>query len=250
MKVSRVAAHRAPIILIHGDPGRGKTTLALKAPKPVAILAERGMPVGVSVDAIDGGDSYRGIISALRELFNDPAGYESLIIETLDKVEVLLTHDLCERNHWKNIEQPSFGKGYVAAEQEWQRHLLRGLMAIRDRHNMLIVMTCHTSVERIDDPRAPSYTSYQPRLHRRVRGPVMDACDAVFFLAEDLNVVTDGEGFRERVRAAASPQRFLFTEGRPAFAAKNRFGMPAKIPIPLDFDFANLARYWANPEQS
>ena len=76
----------------------------------------------------------------------------------------------------------------------------------------------------------------------------MDCADAVFFLAEDLRVVTDDSGFRERTRAATDTRRFLFTEGRPAFAAKNRFGMPEKIPIPLDFDFSALAHYWANPE--
>ena len=74
----------------------------------------------------------------------------------------------------------------------------------------------------------------------------MDCADAVFFLAEDLRVVTDDGGFRERTRAATDARRFLFTEGRPAFAAKNRFGMPEKIPIPLDFDFSTLAQYWAN----
>jgi hypothetical protein len=76
----------------------------------------------------------------------------------------------------------------------------------------------------------------------------MDCADGVFFLAEDLRVVTDDGGFRERTRAATDTRRFLFTEGRPAFAAKNRFGMPEKMPIPLNFDFSNLAQYWANQD--
>jgi hypothetical protein len=38
----------------------------------------------------------------------------------------------------------------------------------------------------------------------------------------------------------------LFTEGKPAYAAKHRFGpmIPAKIAVPIDFKFADLARYW------
>ena len=70
----------------------------------------------------------------------------------------------------------------------------------------------------------------------------MDACDIVGFLAEDLRTVTDD---RERVRAAASSKRFLFVTGTPAFAAKNRFGMPEKLEMPLDFNIETLTQYWS-----
>jgi hypothetical protein len=107
---------------------------------------------------------------------------------------------------------------------------------------LTVILVCHAEIVRVDDPRVPTYTSYQPRLHRRGRGLVMDACDAVFFLGEDLRTVTDDN---DRTRASAGPARNLFSEGTPAFAAKNRFAMPAKIAIPIDFDLAALAQYWA-----
>ena len=130
----------------------------------------------------------------------------------------------------KNIETPSYGKGYVIADLEWQR-LIRGVTALRDKHGMTIVLVAHSTIERIDDPRAPTYTSYLPKLHKRARHLILDACDIVGFLAEDLRVITDDGGFRERTRAAGTNARQLFLEGTPAFAAKNRFGMPAKMPI-------------------
>jgi hypothetical protein len=74
----------------------------------------------------------------------------------------------------------------------------------------------------------------------------MDAADIVGFLAEDLRVVTDDGGFKERTRAAAGNGRFLFVEGCPAFSAKNRFGMPTKIPIPVDFNVSELTKYWTS----
>ena len=107
------------------------------------------------------------------------------------------------------------------------------------------VLVCHATIERVDDPRAPTYTSYLPKLHKRARHLVMDSCDLVGFLAEDLRIVTEDGGFRERTRAAAGAQRYLFVEGTPAFSAKNRFGMPNKIEIGKDFDIRSLSQYWA-----
>jgi len=111
MKITQTTCDSAPVVLIYGSEGRGKTTLACKFPKPVAMLLERGLPRGVSVAAIDGLASYNDIVDALRELYRDPQGYESLIIDTLDSLEPMLLQYVCATNGWKNIEAPSYGKG-------------------------------------------------------------------------------------------------------------------------------------------
>jgi hypothetical protein len=242
MKISTATCDGAPIVLIYGAEGRGKTTLAAKFPKPVAMLLERGLPRGISLDAIDGLASYNDVIEALRALYQDPQGYQTLIIDTLDSLEPMLLAQVCGANGWKNIEAPSYGKGFVIADQEWQR-FIRAISALRDK-GMTVVMVAHSTIERFDDPRAPSYTAYWPKLHKRARHLILDCCDVVGFLAEELRVATDDSGFRERTRATSSNQRFLFLEGCPAFVAKNRFAMPPRVAIPADFDIGELQKYW------
>jgi AAA domain len=240
MKIAQVKSNTAPIILIYGSEGRGKTTLACKAPNPIALLLERGIPKGVTVDAVEDIKSFEDVLGVCRSLYADQQGYQTLVIDTVDALESLIIEHTCIRHGWKHIESPSYGRGWVLMDNEW-RHLIRAISALRDR-GMAIILTCHADVMKIDDPRAPSYSSYQPKLHKRGRGLIMDACDGILFLAEDLRTTTDGN---DRVRASAGSARYLFTEGSPAFAAKNRWGLPAKVPLPLDFDFGELARYWA-----
>jgi len=98
MKISSATCDGVPIVLIYGGEGRGKTTLACKFPKPVAMLLERGLPRGVSVDAIDGLASYNDVLEALRALYQDPQGYQTLIIDTLDSLQPMLLDAVCAKN--------------------------------------------------------------------------------------------------------------------------------------------------------
>jgi len=241
MKIVPAVPNTAPILLIYGHEGRGKTTLASKAPKPLAFLLERGLPRGVTIDAVDAATSFETVMAALRELYQDPQGYETVVFDTVDALEPMVLDFTCRSNGWKTIEQPSFGKGYVAGDDNW-RTFIKAITSLRDKHNITVVLTCHATIERVDDPRAPTFTSYGPKLHKRARGLVVDACDAVFFLDHDLRTVVDGN---DRTRAEAGAGRFLFTEGRPSFTAKNRWAMPPKMPVPPDFDFSELAKFWS-----
>jgi RecA/RadA recombinase len=243
MEIKQETNHTAPILLVYGAEGRGKTTLASKLPDAVWFLLEQGLPRGVTVASMQSVNSFEGVLNGLRFLANEEHPYKALVIDTLDALEPYVIEHVCAQRNWKDIEQPSYGKGWLAADDTWRR-FLNGLNIVRIKRGMAIVLTAHATIERIDDPRAPTYTSYQPKLHKRARALVMDACDIIGFLSEDLRVVTDDGGFRERTRATAGNGRYLFVEGRPAFAAKNRYGMPEKLPIPLDFNIENLMRYW------
>jgi hypothetical protein len=201
------------------------------------------LPAGIIVDAIEGPLTYANVVEALRELCKDPQGCQTLVVDCLDALEPMLIDYLCGQRGWKDIEAPSFGKGYVALDDVW-RSFLRGIVTLRDRHNVTVVIIAHSTIERVDDPRASSFSTFVPKLHKRGRHLVVDCCDIVGFLGHELKIFTDDQGFKERVRATASAQRFLFVEGCPAFTAKNRYGMASRIAIPRDFDIGELNKFW------
>ena len=76
------------------------------------------------------------------------------------------------------------------------------------------------------------------------------AADLIGFLATDVVIKNEQGGFgKTRARADGGSTRWLHTEGRPAFVAKNRYAMPERIPIPQRFDFQNtLGKFFPQPQ--
>jgi AAA domain len=233
--ISEVSATLPPRVLIHGQEGVGKTTLGAKFPNPVFIQTEDGIPAGLKIQSFGLLSSYGEVIDALAALGNETHNLKTVAFDSLDKLEGLIWADVCANNHWPSIEAPGYGRGYVVADRHW-----RDILAATDwlrRKGMNVVLLAHSAIETVNDPRAPAFTSYQLRLHKRARGLIADEMDLIAFLATDVHVVAEDAGFsKKRTRADGGASRYLHCEGRPAFLAKSRFDLPAKIPCPKDFD--------------
>ena len=67
-----------------------------------AFLLERGLPRGVSVDAVDGVGSFDEFMAALREFYADPGDYLSLGIDTVDAFEANATLGSLRREPLEN----------------------------------------------------------------------------------------------------------------------------------------------------
>jgi hypothetical protein len=189
-------------------------------------------------------NDYNGVREAITKLATEDHDFRTLALDSLDIYEGLVWRDVCRTQGWSSIESPGYGKGYVTADT-WWLDLLAGFEYLRRERKMLVVLLAHSAIETVNDPRAASYTSYQLRLHKRARGLVQDWCDAIGFLAPDLHVREDDVGFgKKRARADGGSQRWLHLEARPSFVAKNRYGMPAKLPVPKDFSYEAIASYF------
>jgi hypothetical protein len=225
-----------PRIIVHGREGSGKTTLAAQFPTPVFLQVEDGCPAGLEIATFGVLARYDDIIAAITALGHEQHNYQTVVIDSADVLESLVWNAVCAANNWRSIESAGYGRGYVEADKFWQ-DLLDGLDWLRRNRRMTIVLIAHSAVETVNDPRAPSYTSYQLRLHKRGRALLQDWADAIAFLSTDLVIQVEDQGFKKRTRADGGAARYLNWEGKPAFTAKNRYGLPAKMLVPKDFDY-------------
>lgn len=220
---------KPPRILIYGPPGLGKTSLAAEFPSPIIIDVEDGTPAGVEIPTFGRIESFAQVMEALQALYTEDHQHMTLVIDSLDKTEPLVWQSVCEQHNKKSIEDFGYGKGYVEASAAW-RTMYDWCNALRRDKGMTIVFIAHSTVNTFEDPLAPAYSTYDIRLHKRANAMVQDEVDAIWFINQDQTIKSEESGFnKSRARAEGAGVRWIYTEKRPAFVAKNRFGMPEAI---------------------
>lgn len=221
---------RMPRIIIHGEPGIGKTTWACSAPDPVVIQTEDGLG-NLDVAAFPLARSLSDVMEALAALYTEDHPYRSLVVDSLDWLEPLIWRHVCEQHGKASIEEFGYGKGYVEALSVW-RQFLDGITALRDERGMIVILTAHSEQRRVEDPMLPAYDTHDLKLHKRAAALCEEYADVIGFACIYTSTVTEDAGFNQkRVRATTTGQRVLHVVGQPAFLAKNRYSLPSPLPL-------------------
>lgn len=234
--------NKPPRAVIYGTEGIGKTTFAASAPNPVFLDVEDGrQSVGDSLGWKI--NSFDDAMEALGVLYTTDHEFKTVVIDSLDWLERLIWAKVCRDHNVKSIEEIGYGKGYVHAADYWLE-LIRGLDALRDEKNMLCIQLAHSIIQRFDPPDSEPYDRYQIKLHKIASAIVRENADILGFCNYQVSVVKTEVGFNNKVaRGAGSGIRYLFLEERPAFQAKNRYGMPEKINLSPQNGWAELAKH-------
>ncbi len=235
---------RPPRILVHGTEGIGKSTLASNAPNPIFIPTEDGLDE-LGVDSFPRCTAFDQVMSALTALANEAHEYQTVTIDSLDWCEQLIWDAVCQKFNVDNIEKAAggYGRGYQFAVTFW-RKLLTILESLRDK-GMCIILLAHTQVVRFDDPESAAYDRYTPRLHKHGNAVLTEWVDAILFATRKIATKTEEAGFnRQRTIASGMGRdggdRILRCIGSPACIAKNRYNLPAELPLEWDVLFSAI----------
>jgi len=228
--------HVPPRLLIYGTEGIGKSTAASEAPGPIFIQTEDGLDQ-IDCSSFPLARKFEDVMSALSSLYSEQHEFQSVVIDSLDWLERLIWDDVCREYGVKSIEKVDGGyaKGYTHALTQW-RMVLDGLDALRNKRGMCVILLAHAKVEKFEDPESVAYDRYSPRLHKHATSLVNEWCDGVLFATRKFRTESEDAGFN-RTRTIAvglgtdGGERILRTVGSPACVAKNRYSLPAELPL-------------------
>jgi hypothetical protein len=233
-----------PRLLLYGVAGIGKTLFATSAPRPVVLQTEDGLGT-ISAPTFGMLRSFDEVMQAIGSLYDEAHDFQTVVVDSLDWLEPLIWQHTAQQHKQPNIEAFGYGKGYLAALDAW-RSVLEGLNALRDARGMAVILLAHAEIKRFDSPETEPYDRYQPKLHARASALVQEHVDAVLFANYRITTLKSDAGFGKKVvRGVTGGDRLLHTVERPAFLAKNRFGLPETMPLSWP-EFAAGIPFYAN----
>ena len=226
LAVSRGRITRPQKAVIYGPEGVGKSTLASGLPGPVFLDTEGGTH-HLDVVRLDPASTWEQITASVTQLAVAGHPFRTLVLDTADWLEKRLAEHLCRKHHKESIEDFGYGKGWVLLAEEFARFLgsLEALVA----RGMHIVFLAHSTVRKFEAPdQAGSYDRFELKLSRQVAPLLKEWCDTLLFATYVTKTVEKENG---RLRGVGGRERVLFCNHAAAFDAKNRHGLPDKLPF-------------------
>jgi hypothetical protein len=179
----------------------------------------------------------------LGSLANAGHDYQTVVIDSVDKLETLIWADACAKNNWETIKDPGYGDGYIVVDKYWEK-VLKGTNYLRAEFKMNIVFIGHSTVVNWPNPTGQEFPRWDIKLHKRGHAIIEDGVDAILMVDYDQAVKEEKGRVGKQIKSTGSTLRYIHCQGSPARNAKNRYGMPSKILYAHGGGYESLAPYF------
>jgi len=210
-----------------GTEGIGKSTFGSEAPNPVFIAAEDGLRY-LDVAKFPQPENFADVLAAVDELRTSDHDFKTVVFDTVDWLEPLITAEICRREGWNNIEAPGYGKGFNLIPGEY-RKLLLALERLRAVKPMEVIFLAHSTVKTFSNPVGDDFSRYEAALSKQGYAVLRAWCDSVLFLTHE--EFTNKETPKSRAKGVSTGRRVIHTERTAAWDAKNRYELPPTLPL-------------------
>ena len=222
---------KTPIRLVaYGPEGIGKSTLASQFPDPLFIDVEGGT-YQLDVARFPQPETWDELIQMVDAVIEDPTLCKTLVIDTADKAEALLSQKLLSEAGVDSIEKygGGYGKGYTAMAERFSKELLTRLDKVIAK-GINVTILAHAAMRKFESPEEPPYDRWELKVSKKIAPLIKEWTDILVFLNYEVKVVEENG----RAKARGKAKRTMICNHRPTCDAKNRFGLGDNLAMTFD----------------
>ncbi len=164
----------------------------------------------------------------MRILTTEEHDYKTFVVDTLDAIEPLCWSFICQRDGKDSVEGYGYGKGYVAALDEW-RKFLAAVERLWQTRKVGVIFLAHAIVRPFKNPEGEDFDRYQLKLHEKAGGVVKEWTDCNLFAR--FETYANKKKGELKAKGISTGARVMHTERTAAYDAKNRYELPETLPL-------------------
>ena len=229
LNISKGKKKSAIRLCLYGPEGIGKSTFASQMPEPLFIDLEGGTKqLDVSRIEPDGDWTWQSLLEAIDAVLEDPTICRTLVIDTADRAEMLLTARLLEEGKCDSIEKygGGYGKGYTALAERFNKDLLLRLDRLIAK-GVHVTLLAHAIMRKFESPDDQPYDRWELKTSKKIAPLMKEWTDILVFATYRTLVLNDGG----KAKAKGAAKRVMVCNHRPTCDAKNRFGLEDDLPL-------------------
>lgn len=217
--------------VIYGPEGIGKSTFATHFPQPLFIDTE-GSTKELDVSRLPAPTSWEMLKQEV-DYVKRTRPCKTLVIDTIDWAEAQCLAQICAKSGKSSIEEIGYGNGWTYEKEEFGR-FLNMLNEVIDA-GIHVVLNAHAVLRKFEQPdELGGYDRWELKLGKKttnyISPLIKEWADIVLFANyETISVAVDKDG--KKHKGQGGKKRIMNTTHHACWDAKNRYGLPDKIPM-------------------